>query len=49
MSKKINEFKSFEAAKYENIDLDRLVVYAMVLLAGDNIDLSLENIIVGTT
>jgi len=48
MNKKMKELISFESKRYEGIDLDRLVIYAMVRLENLGIELSLENIIVGT-
>lgn len=38
----------FEKSHYESVDLDRLVIYAVARLAGMNLELSLENIIVAT-
>jgi len=38
----------FEKSHYESVDLDRLVIYSVAKLAGMNLELSLENIIVAT-
>ena len=44
----IRELESFEPEKYKDIDLDRLVMYTAVRLDNLGIELSLENIIVGS-
>lgn len=44
---KIEKLKSFDHAKYDSIDLDRLVIYTVTKLGEYKIELSLENIIVG--
>ena len=45
---KIKKLKSLDVQTYNSIDLDRLVIYATVELASIGVELSLENIIVGT-
>ena len=47
MSDEMNKLKPFNPDTYEQVDLDRLVVFTMVKLDDLGIDLSLENIIVG--
>lgn len=47
MNEVMGEIKPFDAANYESIDLDSLVVYTTVLLDQLGVELSLENIIVG--
>ncbi|MFA5292577.1 MAG: hypothetical protein WC496_06025 [Phycisphaerae bacterium] len=44
---KVEKLKSFDPAKYNSIDLDRLVIYTVTKLGEYKIELSLENIIVG--
>lgn len=44
----MKELKPFNPSTYGSIDLDRLVIYAIVKLEELGIELSLENIIVGT-
>lgn len=48
MNEKIEKLRSFDASKYESIDLDRLVMYAVVQLEKLGVELSLENIIVAS-
>ena len=47
MNEKMKRLKPFDPARYDGIDLDRLVIYTMVVLEKLGIELSLENIIVG--
>lgn len=47
MNEKMKELKPFDSVRYDGIDLDRLVIYTMVILEKLSIELSLENIIVG--
>lgn len=47
MNEKMNGLKSFDPVRYDGIDLDRLVIYTVVVLEKLGIELSLENIIVG--
>lgn len=48
MNEKIRQLAPFDKNAYEKIDLDRLVIYAMITLHELGIELSWENIIVGT-
>ena len=43
---KIKKLKSFDEAKYENIDLDHLIMYVMGQLEKVGVDLSFENAVV---
>ena len=45
---KVLALEEIDSSKYESVDLDRLVMYAVAKLVQMNIDLSLENIIVAT-
>lgn len=45
---KIDNLESFEEAKYENIDLDHLMMYAIGRLAKISVDLSFENAVVAS-
>jgi len=45
---KIKRLKPFDLENYDSIDLDRLVIYSTVKLEKMGIELSLENIIVGS-
>jgi len=45
---KIEKLKPFDPANYDSIDLDRLVIYTAVKLQELGVELSLENIIVGS-
>ena len=47
MNKKMSGLKPFDPVRYDGIDLDRLVIYTVVVLENLGIELSLENIIVG--
>jgi len=47
MKEKIYSLKPFDSNKYETIDLDRLVMYTVIQLEKLEVELSLENIIVG--
>lgn len=44
---KLNEISAFDEDLYRNLDIDRLVVYVLFYLEENNIQLTIENIIIG--
>lgn len=48
MKEKIEKLKAFDVSKYENVDLDHLVMYTMSQLEKIGADLSFENAVVAT-